>query len=191
MLLDILIFIPIILYLSLGLRDGIVRKLVAIVAIIAGLILGQIYMHDVGNFLVGRVGITHEKAPIYGYLVIFFGIFIIQSLLYKYITGSYKLTGVIDKIGGVFFGFIEGALFVSSVLFILAMAGFPNKETRRDTRFYGAFVNIAPQILDFTSTIGPDALEKFNEIGNPDEMNKIKGKKGIPQSDDKLTEPKK
>jgi uncharacterized membrane protein required for colicin V production len=189
MLLDILIFIPIILYLSLGLRDGTVRKLVAIAAIIVGLILGQIYMHDVGNILAGRVGITHEEAPMYGYLTIFFSIFIVQSLLYKYTTGSYKIGGVKDKVGGVIFGFIEGALFVSSLLFILAMAGFPNRETRRDTRFYAAFVNLAPQILDFTSTVGPDTLDKFKEIGTPDSINKDKDKKEAPKSNSS-TEPK-
>ena len=71
MLLDILIFVPILMCILFGVRDGIVRKLVAIVVLIAGLILGQIYMRDVGNFVVGHGGISHEDAPIYGFLIIF------------------------------------------------------------------------------------------------------------------------
>jgi membrane protein required for colicin V production len=181
MLLDILIFIPIMLFLSLGARDGIVRKLVAIFVIILGLILGQIFMHDVGGILAGRGGISHEEAPMYGFLVVFFGLFILQSLLYKYLTGSYKIHGVIDRIGGVILGFVEGALFVSSILFILAMSGFPNRETSRDTRFYRTFVNIAPQILDMTSTIGPDTLEKLKEVSTPESLNKDKVKKEVPR----------
>jgi uncharacterized membrane protein required for colicin V production len=191
MLLDILIFIPIILFISLGVRDGIVRKLVAIIVLIAGLILGQIFMRDVGDILAGRGGISHEDAPMDGFLVIFFGLFIIQSLLYKILTGSYKIGGIADRIGGIVFGFIEGALFVSSILFILAMSGFPNRETSRDTRFYRTFVNIAPQILDMTSTVGPDVFDKLKEVGTPGSIDKTKGNKVLPQSNETLTEPKK
>ena len=56
MLLDILIFIPVLMCILFGLRDGIVRKLVAIVVLIAGLILGQLYMRDVGEFLADHAG---------------------------------------------------------------------------------------------------------------------------------------
>lgn len=182
MLLDIFIFVPVLFFIILGARDGIVRKLVASVVLIAGLILGHIFMRDVGNFLVGRAGISHEDAPMYGFLTIFFGLFIVQSLLYKLLTESYKIGGIADRIGGIVFGFIEGALFVSSLLFILAMSGFPDRETSRDTRFYKTFVNIAPQILDFTTSVGPDVLEKFKEVGTPASQQGAKGKKDTSKS---------
>jgi uncharacterized membrane protein required for colicin V production len=168
MLLDILIFVPLLLYILLGMRDGIVRKLVAIIMLIAGLILGQIYMRDVGAMIAGHGKIDSEEAPTYGFLIIFFGIFILQSLLYKVITKNYKIGGIPDRIGGIVFGFIEGSIFVSSLLFIFAMSGFPDRQTKRDSSFYKSFVNIAPQILDLTSTVGPEVLDKFKEIGTPD-----------------------
>jgi uncharacterized membrane protein required for colicin V production len=176
MLLDILIFTPLLLYILLGVRDGTVRKLIAIVVLIGGLIAGQIYMRDVGAMIVGRGGIDSEDAPIYGFLIIFFGLFILQSLLYKIITKNYKIGGIPDRVGGTVLGFIEGAIFVSSLLFIFAMAGFPDRQTKHDSSFYKSFVNIAPQILDLTSTVGPDVLEKFKEIGTPGsgEGNKVK-----------------
>jgi uncharacterized membrane protein required for colicin V production len=167
MLLDILIFVPILLYILLGVRDGTVRKLVAIVMLIAGLILAQLYMRDVGAMLVGRGGIDSEETLTYGFLIIFFGVFIIQSLLYKLITKNYKIGGIPDRIGGIVLGFIEGAIFVSSLLFIFAMSGFPDRQNKRDSSFYKSFVNIAPQILDLTTTVGPEVLEKFKEIGTP------------------------
>jgi membrane protein required for colicin V production len=172
MLLDILISVPLLFFIILGARDGIVRKLVASVVLIAGLILGQIFMRDVGEMLVGRAGISHDDAPTYGFLLIFFGLFIVQSLLYKILTGSYKIGGVADRIGGTVVGFIEGALLVSSLLFIFAMSGFPDRQTKRDARFYKPFVNIAPQILDLTSTVGPEVLDKLKDIGTADSADK-------------------
>jgi uncharacterized membrane protein required for colicin V production len=126
-----------------------------------------------------------------GFLLIFLGLFILQSLLYKILTGSYKIGGIADRIGGIVFGFIEGALFVSSLLFIFAMSGFPNREASRDTRFYKTFVNIAPQILDMTSTVGPDVLEKLKEVGTPGSIDNDKAKKVLPHSNETSKEQKK
>jgi uncharacterized membrane protein required for colicin V production len=181
MLVDILIFVPILMCILFGVRDGIVRKLVAIIVLIAGLILGQIYMRDVGNFIVGRGGISHEDAPMDGFLIIFLGLLIIQAFLYRIITKSYKIGGIADRIGGIVLGFIEGVLFVSSLLFIFAMADFPDRQNKHDSEFYKSVVNIAPQILDMTSTIGPDVLNKVKEVGSPGSMDKAKGNKVLPR----------
>jgi uncharacterized membrane protein required for colicin V production len=191
MLLDILIFVPILMCILFGVRDGIVRKLVAIVVLIAGLILGQIYMRDVGDFLAGRGGISHEDAPMYGFLVIFLGLLIIQGFLYRILTGRYKIGGIADRIGGIVLGFIEGAIFVSSLLYIFTMYGFPDRQTKRDAMFYKPVVNIAPQILDITSTVGPDVLNKLKEVGSPGSIDNAKGNKVLPRSNETLTEPKK
>jgi uncharacterized membrane protein required for colicin V production len=184
MLLDILIFVPILMCILFGVRDGIVRKLVAIIVLITGLILGQIYMRDVGNFIVGRGGVSHEDAPIYGFLIIILGLFVIQGFLYRILTGNYKIGGIPDRIGGIVLGFIEGALFVSSMLFIFAMTDFPDRQNKHDSQFYKSVVNIAPQILDMTSTVGPEVLNKLKDVGSPSSVDKTKGNKVLPRSNE-------
>jgi len=174
MLLDILIFIPILMCILFGLRDGIVRKIVAIVVIIAGLILGQLYMRDVGDFFAGHGGINRDDAPIYGFLTIFLSSLIIQGLLYRILAKNYKIGGLADRVGGIVLGFIEGVLFVSSMLFIFAMTDFPDRNNKRDSQFYKSVVNIAPQILDMTSTVGPNVYNKLKEVGSPDSTKKVK-----------------
>jgi uncharacterized membrane protein required for colicin V production len=185
MMLDILIGIPMLIFILLGLRDGVVRKLVAIVVLIAGLFLGQIYMHDLGQFLSENGWIHSTDASIYGFLIIFLGMAIIQGLLYKILTGGYKIGGLADRIGGIVLGCIEGALFISSLLFIFALTGFPSREAKRDARFYKPIVNIAPQILDLTSSLGNDSFEKLKEMGNSgaiDGKTKVKGIHGYVDS---------
>ena len=184
MLLDILIFVPILMCILFGVRDGIVRKLVAIIVIIAGLILGQIYMRDVGNFIVGRGGVSHEDAPMDGFLIIFLGLLIIQGFLYRILTKCYKIGGIADRIGGLILGFIEGVLFVSSMLFIFAMADFPDRQNKHDSEFYKSVVNIAPQILDMTSTVGPDVINKLKGVGSSGSTDKAKGNKVLPRSNE-------
>ena len=190
MLLDILIFVPILICILFGVRDGIVRKLVAITVLITGLILGHVYMRDVGDFIAGRGGISHEDSPTYGFLVIFLGLLIIQGVLYRLLTGCYKIGGIPDRVGGIILGFVEGTLFVSSLLFIFAMAGFPDRTTKRDSEFYKSVVNIAPQILDITSTVGPDVIDKLKDVGTPSSIDDTKGNKVTPRSNETSSKPK-
>jgi uncharacterized membrane protein required for colicin V production len=133
--------------------------------LIGGLILAQLYMHDVGEYLVEHAKASRENAPMYGFLCIYLGLFLVQGLFYRIVTKNYKIGGIADRIGGIILGFMEGILFVSSLLFIFEMSGFPDNQNKRDSQFYKSVINIAPQILDFTSTVGTDSFEKFKEMG--------------------------
>ncbi|GEM_PF-893737 len=176
MMLDILLGVPLIIFTLLGLRDGIVRKIVASLVFVAGLFLGQMYMRKVGAFMVDNGWVGSSNASMYGFLLIFMSLTVLQGLLYRMLAGGYKIGGIADRIGGVAFGFIEGALFLSSLLFIFAFSGVPAHETSRDSRLYKPIVNIAPQILDFTSSLGPDAMERLKEIGNSGAVEENVGK---------------
>jgi len=186
-LLDILIGVPIIVFILFGARDGVVRKLVAIVVMLAGLILGQLFMNPVGSFFAGE---GNPDAPMYGFLFTFLGLVILQSILYRTLTTSYKIGGIADRVGGTILGFFEGALFISCMLYIFALSGFPDRVTKRDARFYNPVVNIAPKILDITSTISSEALEKLKDTSSPETSDSEKMKKGARRSTDGSKKPK-
>ena len=165
MLIDILIFTPVLTFTLLGWRDGIVRKIVACVVIIVGLFLAQIYMHDVGTYLVEHMGVATTTAPSFGFLIIFLSLIVLQGVIYKLATGSYKIGGIADHIGGTIIGLFEGILFTSCILYLMALNGTPSRRTAKDSQFYKPVVNIAPQILDVASGIGPETVAKLKELG--------------------------
>ncbi len=181
MLLDLLLGTPIIIFTLLGLRDGIVRKSVALVCLLAGLVLGQLYMHEAGEFLVQNAGVNPSDAPMLGYLAIVLFILLTQSLVYRLAAGGYKIGGIADRIGGGVLGFVEGVLLMSTLLLIFAMSGIPSRATSRDSRFYRPIVNIAPRILDFSSTMGPETMNKLKELTTPEEQ-RGRGAKRSPSS---------
>ncbi|MGB2868974.1 MAG: CvpA family protein [Bacteroidota bacterium] len=168
MLLDIFLGIPLIFTTLLGVRDGIVRKAAAIVAMIGGLILGQIYMRDVGNMLVQTMNVQPADAPVKGFLTIFLAVTLIQGLLYRLVARGYKIGGLADRIIGGGLGFAQGALFMSGLLMIYALQGIPSRSTARDSRLYKPIVNIAPQIVDFVTTVGPETNTKLEQMGTPE-----------------------
>jgi uncharacterized membrane protein required for colicin V production len=165
MLLDILIFIPLLLCILFGIRDGIVRKLVAIIVMVGALIAGQFFRHDVGTYLTDAGVAKPENASLFGFLLIFFGLLIVQGLFYKIVAKNYKIGGIADRIGGLGLGLLEGILFASCMLLVLATFEFPDSTMKRDSSFYATVVNIAPQILDMTTSLESGSLEQLEEFG--------------------------
>lgn len=172
MILDLFLIVPLILFTLLGLRDGIVKKLVGIASIILGLFLGQGYMHDVGQFLVENMGTTPSSAPAMGFFWIFLFTTLVTSIVYRITSNNFKIGGIADRVLGAVLGFVQGALIASSLLLIMAFQGIPSRTTARDSRMYKPLVNIAPQILDFGSEAGSETIKHIDSLTRPD----VKGK---------------
>jgi uncharacterized membrane protein required for colicin V production len=151
----------------LGLRDGVVRKAVSAVMTIVALILSQVFMRDAADILVESAGVDPSNAPVLGSLTVFLGLMTIQSLVYRFATGPYKIGGIGDRVAGSIIGLFQGVLFLSGFLFLMAIIGFPSKSFKRDSRIYKSVVNIAPQILDEVMTLGPETLEQLRELSSP------------------------
>ncbi|MFZ1978456.1 MAG: CvpA family protein [Bacteroidota bacterium] len=180
MTLDIMIGVPIILAMLSGLRDGLVRKTVALILMVLTLFVGQLYMHDVGNFLIRNSIASPESAARRGFYCIFFGVGIVQSILYRFITGNFKIGGFIDRIGGTLVGFVQGVVFTSIMLMMMSLTGFPDRSMIRDSQFYKPIVNIAPELLDAISSVQSEEIDRIKKMNSPDVQknspNKIKSK---------------
>jgi uncharacterized membrane protein required for colicin V production len=158
---------PPILFTLLGLRDGLVRKLVSIGAIVLALFLAQAYMHDVGEFMSQNMGTSPNNAPSTAFLFIFLFVTLIVSIIYRVTSDNYRIGGIADKVLGAVLGFVQGAMLASCFLLILAFQGIPSRETARESRLYKPLVNIAPQILDLGAELGPGAVKNLENLTKP------------------------
>lgn len=172
MLLDLFLLVPLILYPLLGLRDGLVRKLVSIAAIILALFLGQGYMREVGQFMVENLGTSPSSATSMGFFCIFVFVTLIVSIIYRVASDNFKIGGIADKVLGTVLGLVQGALIASSLLLMMAFQGMPSRATARDSRLYKPLVNIAPQILDLGAEIGPETVKHIDNLTKPEDHKK-------------------
>jgi len=154
MIIDVIILLPWVVFGVLGFRDASVRKLTAIVTCILGMFLGQWLMHDLGTLLREKLHVLPEDAPVRAFAIIFFSTLFLQSILYHFLTGNYKIGGLVDRICGVALGIIQGGIVISVVLFILAMQGPPSEKSTRYSRLYNVTASFAPSIMDLFSTAG-------------------------------------
>jgi len=164
MIIDLLILFPWVAFGALGFRDASARKLVAIATVIAAMFLGQWLMHDVGTIFRDQLHVQPANAPVDAFLFIFFFLFFVQSILYRFLTGNYKFGGIVDRIIGVPLGLVEGAIVISVVIFIFTMQGPPSRKTIWDSRLYHPTASIAPRIMDMFSSVVTSAGESLRDV---------------------------
>lgn len=167
MTLDFLFLLPLVVFAALGFRDGLVRKLVAIACVIGGMFAAQYWQQDLAKLMRRELSVDPADAPIQAYYIIFIGIVLLQSLLYRLLTKGYKIGGIADRIIGSALGLFEGMLIISVILVMFAMQGVPNKKLARDSRMYNLLVGIAPRISDFAVTAVPEVRESLEQLATP------------------------
>jgi uncharacterized membrane protein required for colicin V production len=101
--------------------------------------------------------------------MIFFIMFFLQSVLYRFITDNYKIGKIVDRVVGVVLGTIEGLIVISVVIFVLTMSGPPSRRTIWDSRLYHPTAAIAPQIMDFFANLSPMATKSIEKLTSPGE----------------------
>lgn len=168
MFVDFAVVLPIIFGGLLGFRDGSVRKIVSILVTFGAMFVAKLFMYDAGDVLAEQLKTERGWAPLHAYLIIFFCILALQSLLYRVITGNYKIGGLADRITGSVLGAIHTALVVSVVLAVFAVKGYPSERTVRESRAYAPVRNVASALLNLVTQTVPqvsDTIEKLKEQG--------------------------
>ena len=163
MIIDIMIIFPVLTLTALGMRDGLTKKGIALFVTLVAVVVAQLTMDDMAGFFVDEFDVERSDAVLYGYFTVFFGLILLQSLIFRLTGHDYKIGGIADRVVGAFFGFVQGLFIMSVVFMMLALQRFPSRPYRVDSRLYSTVVNIAPQFLDFTLTTVPVTTEEIKE----------------------------
>lgn len=168
MTLDFLFLLPLIVFAAMGFRDGLVRKLVAVACVIGAMFAAQYFQQDLAKVLRTELSVDPADATPQAYYIIFLGIILIQSLLYRLLTKAYKIGGIADRIIGSALGLFEGMLILSVILVMFSLQGIPSRKLARDSRLYTLLVGLAPRITDIAATAVPDVQKSLKELTTPE-----------------------
>lgn len=163
MIVDILIIFPILAFMALGLKDGMVRKGIALGVTLVALIVAHLMMNDMASWFAEEFDMEQGSALFYGYFSIFFGLILLQSLIFRLTAHDYTIGGIADRIVGSFLGFLQGMFIMSAIFMVLALQRIPTRTYRVDSRLYSSIVNLAPQFLDFMLTTVPVSADEIKE----------------------------
>ena len=147
-----------------GWRNGLLKKIFALVFLVIAIFVGALYANVVAAALLSSFKLSESISAGAAFLIIVIGIMMIQSVLYSLLVKR-MVDGIGNHIGGMLVGVFEGALFVSVMLIFLNISlQIPSQNVRDDSILYKPIKNFAPQVFDNAMTMIPDSHDFYEEI---------------------------
>lgn len=146
-----------------GFRKGFLRKFLGIAGIIVGFILAVRFYEPLSSFLNRIFSGNLIVMNIISFLLIIACVYGFTVWLSKFISGMNSGTTMIDKTAGALFGFIQGIIISSVLLFNLSLIDFPEKKERDSSVFYKRIYGVAPAIFDKVISFSPELEAIYNK----------------------------
>jgi len=150
---DIIIGVMLVIFAIAGFSNGFVKSLASLAALILGIYLGIKLSDYVATILANHIDWAREYLFIIAFVIIFIIVVIIVSLIGNLLDNiiSKAALGFVNKIAGLFFGILKGALILSVIItlfnFIDPDGKYLKDETREKSLLYKPIGSIAPMLL--------------------------------------------
>jgi uncharacterized membrane protein required for colicin V production len=159
---DILIIVFLLLSFIIGLRDGLLKKLFAIVGVILALLVATKYIERGAEYAILWFKLDNEAAHIISFAVIFMSVVLFTNFFYRWFGSDSKSYKLWDRFAGGIVGIIEGIIIISLILILLTLFDIPTKEEKRESDLYTPISGFAPALFDQINKVFPKS-KKFKE----------------------------
>jgi len=143
-------FLPVLYF---GIKNGLVKQLVALAVLYFGITLSLRFSAPVGNWVVEHVRISHFWGKAISFILIFFAVALVLSLFGRVIEKiiQISLLGWLNKLLGIVMTFCLFALLLSVIVYLVDSANniveFIPKEKLAESRFYPALLHLSQQVF--------------------------------------------
>ncbi len=150
---DIIIGAVLVVFAIAGFSNGFIKSLASLAALILGIYLGIKLSGYAAAILANHINWSHEYLFIIAFAIIFILVVIIISLIGKFLDNiiSAAALGFVNKILGLIFGLLKGALILSVIITLFNFADPDSKYLKEDARekslLYEPIGKIAPMLL--------------------------------------------
>ena len=158
--LDIILAIFLLLGFLLGLKDGLLKKIFTLIAVLLGIFLSYRFFRFGSAYLMNNAHFSPQLAVITSFLVIFLAVYILIRLIYRFFEPDKPKYSVLNRILGGIVGLVQAAIVASFLLLAASFFQFPNEEMKETSKLYTPLLNIAPQMIDITSSVIPRSTKE-------------------------------
>ncbi len=187
--LDIIIAIPIVIAMIKGAWRGLILEAASFLGLIGGIIAGILFLDQIRDFLQTFLQLNETSLSVIAFVIIFSCVALGINLLGKLATKLFQAAalGILNRIGGLIFGFISSFLLVGLGVLMLEkvdrMFHILPTEVKEQSVLYEPISFVIPKVLDtfnmyeWQEILHPSAL--FNNGDQPE--NPVTPKPSTPQ----------
>jgi uncharacterized membrane protein required for colicin V production len=136
-----------------GFRSGILRRGVAVVFLVVGLVLATRTMHTLGAILTDWWNVHEVVGAVLAFVLVIF-VTVMAAIIIIAIMSRYSQPPRLwSRLSGVVIGLAEITLYLSLLLVVLNIYSLPTQQTREKSVLYRPVRNFAPFVFDKTNAI--------------------------------------
>lgn len=165
--LDLIIAIPILLFLVHGIRKGFIEEVLGLLGQVIAIFLAFTYMYILADFWKEFYSIDSGWIPLVSFLVIYIVAIVLVRLLIKVLESFIKLIrlSIVNRIFGGLFAAFKGALLISVFLVLLSLLDQPSRENKDASLLYEYILTIAPKTYDVIARVYPGVKDFTDQVG--------------------------
>jgi len=179
--LDYIIIALILVGFILGYKDGLVRKIIGLLGIFAGIFLAVKFSDSLGRILSPLMDNELYLSEIIAGVIIFLLCIIIASIIKRVIHPHDKVNKFLNQFLGGLTGILQIVFFTSIAFLFLSLFSFPSKETSRKSILYSSVYSVVPSTIDFLIG-GKDFVKDYIENKDKPGKSRISGNRETKQS---------
>ncbi len=160
--LDIILAIPIVLLAVGGSKQGLIKEVVSLTALILGIYFAIYFSDLVAKYLLEYFDVNHRYVFIVAFILTFIGIVLVVLLIGRMLDkiASLVALGFVNKFLGLIFGFLKGIVIMSLLILLFNMidsnGNILKEDTRNDSMLYSPISEVVPLILMNINNINID-----------------------------------
>jgi len=146
--LDYVIIVVVAIGFLLGFKDGLVRKIIGLIGLIAGVVLAFEFSGSLGKLITSFFNHDEYLAIIISGILIFLIIVLIASIIKRIVHPLDKVNKLLNQFLGGVVGTLQIMFFLSGIFLFLDIFSFPAKEVRNESFSFNKIHDIIPSAFD-------------------------------------------
>jgi membrane protein required for colicin V production len=147
--LDYIIIAIVLIGFILGFKDGLVRKLVGLVGLVAAVLLAYEFADSAGKLLAPLVNNELSLAKIISAILIFLFVIFIFAVIKRIVHPVDRVNMFLNQILGGMLGAVQIVFFLSGFLLFLNIFNYPGDADRDNSKLYVPTYKVVPETIDF------------------------------------------
>ena len=147
--LDYIIIVIVLIGFLLGFKDGLVRKIIGLLGLIAGIGLAFEFSDKVAKITTPFFNNDEYLANVLAGILIFLVVIFIASIIKRIVHPLDKVNRFLNQFLGGVIGAVQIVFFASALFLFLNIFSLPNVQQRNNSMFYNTVLAIIPKTIDF------------------------------------------